>query len=51
VKPGDVLARGERFGLIMFGSRLDVYLPPGTAVKVAVGDRVRAGETVIGVSG
>lgn len=49
VKPGDRLARGERFGLIMFGSRVDVYLPPGTAPKVAVGDRTTAGETVIGV--
>ena len=49
VKPGDRLERGERFGLIMFGSRLDVYLPPGTPLKVAVGDKTRAGETVIGV--
>lgn len=48
VKPGDRLARGERFGLIMFGSRVDVYLPPGTTPKVAVGDRTTAGETVIG---
>ncbi len=49
VKPGDTLSRGERFGLIMFGSRLDVYLPPGSSVKVKPGDRTSAGETVIGV--
>lgn len=48
VKPGDSLRRGERFGLIMFGSRLDVYLPPGSGIKVQEGDRTRAGETVIG---
>ena len=49
VKPGDSLKRGERFGLIMFGSRVDVYLPPGSAVKVKPGDKTKAGETVIGV--
>jgi len=48
VKPGDTLRRGERFGLIMFGSRLDVYLPFGAEAKVMVGDKTRAGETVIG---
>jgi phosphatidylserine decarboxylase len=48
VKPGDTLQRGERFGLIMFGSRLDVYLPPGSTVRARVGDKTRAGETVIG---
>jgi len=47
VKEGDVLKRGERFGMIKFGSRLDVYLPAGTYAKVKVGDRVKAGETVI----
>ncbi|MFM9996581.1 MAG: phosphatidylserine decarboxylase family protein [Phycisphaerales bacterium] len=44
---GAVLARGERFGMIRFGSRVEVYLPPGAAPAVGVGDRVRAGETVI----
>jgi phosphatidylserine decarboxylase len=48
VGPGDTLQRGERFGLIMFGSRLDVYLPPGSVVRARVGDKTRAGETVIG---
>ncbi len=49
VRPGDTVSRGERFGLIMFGSRVDVYMPPGTEARVAVGDRTKAGETVIGV--
>jgi len=48
VKPGDTLKRGERFGLIMFGSRVDVYMPEGSDPKVAVGDKTVAGETVIG---
>ncbi len=48
-KPGDILRRGERFGLIMFGSRLDIYLPPGSEVKVNPGDKTRAGETIVGV--
>ena len=48
-RPGDTLRRGERFGLIMFGSRLDIYLPPGSEVKVKLGERTRAGETIVGV--
>jgi phosphatidylserine decarboxylase len=51
VKPGDTLAAGQRFGLIRFGSRVDVYLPEGTAPKVALGQRTIAGETIIGVLG
>ncbi len=47
VKPGDRLARGERFGLIRFGSRLDVYLPEGVVPLVAIGQTMIAGETVI----
>lgn len=47
VRPGDRLQAGERFGLIRFGSRLDVYLPPGVAPLVAVGQTMVAGETVI----
>lgn len=46
---GDSLKRGERYGIIKFSSRLDVYLPKETALKVKLGDRVKAGETVIGV--
>jgi phosphatidylserine decarboxylase len=38
---------GERFGLIRFGSRLDVYLPPGVTPLVALGQTMVAGETVI----
>ena len=48
VKEGETLERGQRFGLIMFGSRVDLYMPPGATVEVAKGQRVRAGETIIG---
>jgi phosphatidylserine decarboxylase len=48
VKAGDRLDRGQRFGMIMFGSRVDLYLPERARVEVAVGQRVRGGETVIG---
>ena len=48
VKPGDTLARGERFGLIMFGSRTDTYLPTGCRVEVKEGQRVKGGETILG---
>ena len=44
---GDTLAAGQRFGLIRFGSRVDVYLPAGQAALVAVGQRMIAGETVL----
>jgi phosphatidylserine decarboxylase len=47
VKEGDTLAVGERIGMIRFGSRLDVYLPAGTPVMVAVGQTALAGETVL----
>jgi phosphatidylserine decarboxylase len=47
VKEGDRLGRGERYGFIRFGSRLDVYLPPGSRVRVALGDKVFATETVL----
>jgi phosphatidylserine decarboxylase len=45
---GDALTRGERYGLIRFGSRLDVYLPKGTDLRVAMGDKTVAGETILG---
>lgn len=45
---GDSLARGERFGLIRFGSRVDLYLPQQVQLEVTVGQKVRAGETVLG---
>ena len=44
---GDALVAGQRFGLIRFGSRVDVYLPVGTPALVATGQRMVAGETVI----
>lgn len=47
VKPGDMVAAGQRIGLIRFGSRVDVYLPAGTAPKVVMGQKVIAGETVL----
>ncbi|MCZ8136002.1 MAG: phosphatidylserine decarboxylase [Porphyrobacter sp.] len=47
VKPGDIVAKGQRVGLIRFGSRVDVYLPAGTDPKVMIGQTVIAGETVI----
>jgi phosphatidylserine decarboxylase len=48
VKPGDRLARGDRFGLIMFGSRTDTYLPRGCRVQVVEGQKVKGGETILG---
>jgi len=48
VRQGDRLRRGDRFGMICFGSRLDVYLPPDTQPVVAVGDKVWAGTSVLG---
>ena len=45
---GDRLMRGERYGLIRFGSRLDIYLPKGTNLGVTLGDITVAGETVLG---
>ncbi|NTU42271.1 MAG: phosphatidylserine decarboxylase family protein [Nitrospirales bacterium] len=51
VKPGDTLKTGERYGVIKFSSRADLFLPKGTVIRVKEGDRVLAGETVIGVRG
>jgi phosphatidylserine decarboxylase len=45
--PGEQVRRGERFGLIMFGSRVDLFLPAGVTPVVAKGDRVHAGATVL----
>jgi phosphatidylserine decarboxylase len=39
--------RGERFGIIRFGSRVDVYLPPGAEILVQPGITTRAGETIL----
>ncbi len=47
VADGQQLVAGERFGMIRFGSRVDVYLPEGTAIFAVVGQRAVAGETVL----
>ena len=47
IKPGDIVAAGQRIGLIRFGSRVDVYLPQGTDANVLLGQTVIAGETVL----
>lgn len=44
----DRAVRGERFGLIRFGSRIDTFLPLGARVRISVGDRVKGGETILG---
>lgn len=48
LKEGMEVRKGERFGMIRFGSRLDVFLPRDASVSVKIGDTVRAGETPIG---
>ena len=47
VQQGDRLTRGQRFGFIRFGSRVDIYLPPEARPQVAIGDRVSAASTVL----
>ena len=49
VKPGDLLKQGQRYGIIKFSSRLDIFLPLNTQIKVKLNDKVKAGETVLGV--
>lgn len=51
VKPGDIIAAGQRIGLIRFGSRVDVYLPAGTDAKVLLGQKTIAGETILAEMG
>ncbi len=48
VSEGAQVQRGERFGLIRFGSRMDTFLPLDSKIRVAVGDRVKGGETIVG---
>ena len=48
LEPGDEVTRGSRFGLIRFGSRVDLYLPVETDILIKEGDTVRAGETILG---
>jgi len=47
LRPGMNVERGQRYGMIKFGSRADVYLPPAAQIRVQVGDRARAGVTVL----
>ena len=47
VRPGDHVATGQRIGIIRFGSRVDVYLPVGTAPRLILGQRTIAGETIV----
>ena len=49
IKTGDVLTRGQRYGFIRFGSRVDVYLPLNASVKVSIGDKVSATTTILAV--
>ena len=51
VREGDMVEAGQRVGLIRFGSRVDVYLPAGTAPRVLLGQRSIAGETILGEVG
>jgi len=48
VKPGDNIRKGERFGLIRFGSRVDVYLPEDSKISIKLKDKVKAGQTILG---
>jgi phosphatidylserine decarboxylase len=45
---GDLLKKGQIFGMIRFGSRVDIYLPPSVDIRVRVGDHVKGGETILG---
>jgi len=51
VQPGAQLKAGQRFGIMKFGSRMDVFLPPDAVLKVSVGDKVVGGVTVIAALG
>jgi len=48
LRVGQRVLRGERFGIIKFGSRMEVYLPPEVEIKVRLRDKVRAGESILG---
>jgi len=48
LEAGDQVQRGQRFGLIRFGSRVDLYIPAQTQLEISVGQKVKAGETVLG---
>jgi len=48
LQPGDAVNKGRRFGLICFGSRLDIYLPADSTLNIAIGDKVSAGTSILG---
>jgi phosphatidylserine decarboxylase len=48
IKVGDIIKVGDRFGMMKFGSRMDIAIAPDTELYIKVGDRVRSGETIIG---
>ena len=48
VQANDKVTRGQRFGLICFGSRVDLYLPVGTKLDISVGDKVKSGTSIVG---
>ncbi len=48
VQPDEHVVRGQRFGIICFGSRLDVYLPADTRLEVSIGEKVKAGTSILG---
>lgn len=47
VAPGEQVEKGERFGLIRFGSRMDVYLPEASSIRVQVGSKVKGGSSIL----
>lgn len=49
LKQGDLVKAGDRFGMVKFGSRLDLFLPENVQIKVKLNHKVRAGETIIGI--
>jgi phosphatidylserine decarboxylase len=49
LKPGDLVTRGQRFGIMKFGSRIDLFVPLTARLRVQVGDRVVGGETPVAV--
>ena len=49
IREGSEVKQGERFGMIKFGSRLDIFLPEGVEIKVKLNEKVKGGETIIGI--
>ena len=47
LQPGQIVQAGDRFGIMKFGSRMDVFLPPDATLRVSKGDKVRSGETIL----